>query len=220
MGKWGHFFDEGVNALEQDWSKIGHYTGEVYLDGLEAAPAYWLNPPWKNIAPWARKCGEGTDRLIEIPVSHPEIEPCHVFQQGPPIFSLFPAGVGSDWFGNLVLGKCAVYCLNPRITYLDPTTGQPFVSKKTGKPQTGLNDAILCHWGADVEPGVFWWQWKEPAKRARRKLSTKEVETLEQSLAEITSPGTKLINYSKIEIGHAVDGRLTNLLESGTKQDP
>lgn len=145
----GYYFDKGINALDQDWSKIEWRQNE----------AAWLNPPWKHIKPWAKKCSEGTDHEMES-------EDTTIWMPGVPIFSLFPAGVGSDWFADYVLGQAAVYCLSPRITYLDPRTGLPFVSKKTGKPQTGLNDCILVDWECTLnDVGVYAWKWCEKKSR-------------------------------------------------------
>jgi hypothetical protein len=135
----GYNHDQGINALEQDWSSI-------------MAPVSWLNPPWKHVRPWSKKCSEGTERKIQ------EENGFCVFESGTHIFSLFPAGVGTSWFADYVLNQCAVYFLRPRLVYVDPRTGKPFVSAKTGKPQTGLNDAILCDW--EGEPGTYAWKWR------------------------------------------------------------
>ncbi len=97
--------------------------------------------------------------------------------EGIRIFSLFPAGVGTKWFANYVHGIADVYFLHPRITYLNPETGEPFikmVKKDDGQlhpyrnkygqtvPQTGLNDAILCDWAGSGE--TFCWDWHQELK--------------------------------------------------------
>lgn len=153
----GFHFDLGVDALQEDWSLIPYKDGE----------AAWLNPPWRNIKPWAAKCQKGTDQIITEGDPTEPTTCVDIVVPGVPIFSLFPAGVGSEWFAKYVLGHCAVYCISPRITYLDPETGLPFVSKKTGKPQTGLNDTLLCDWTG--VPGVYTWKWMEKQRRTRSK---------------------------------------------------
>lgn len=137
----GYYFDKGVDALVQNWSDI-------------RATNSWLNPPWKKINKFAKKCAElrqydrtmalTNDGVVMVPTTR--------------VISLWNAGVGSKWMFDYVWGNSAVYVLSPRITFIDPRTGQPFVSNKTGKPQTGLNDCILCDWKG--EPGLYKFQWK------------------------------------------------------------
>lgn len=135
----GYYFDQGVDALEQDWSLI------------EAAVS-WLNPPWKKIAPFATKCAQLRKKAVaESSVNGGPLPYTR-------IFSLWNAGIGSAWFFDYVVGNAAIHVLSPRITFIDPRTGQPFVSQKTGKPQTGLNDCILCDWKG--EPGLYQFRWK------------------------------------------------------------
>lgn len=58
----------------------------------------WLNPPFGNIAPWARKCHEEAEK-------------------GADILLLIPAAVGSNWFQDYVHRKATVYFLNPRLSF-------------------------------------------------------------------------------------------------------
>lgn len=164
----GYFFDFGVDALKQDWSQIP----VPKLPDRKQAVGF-LNPPWKKIEPWAKACSEGTDFLVLDEEETADELSCTV--DGIRIFSLFPAGVGSNWFRRYVHGQADVYFLSPRITYVDPRTGEPFYKKYGPKhalagqyvldnngnklPQTGLNDAILCDWAGSGD--TFCWNWKE-----------------------------------------------------------
>lgn len=79
------FYSVEQDSLEQDWHMI---------PGL-----LWLNPPFNNIAPWARKCAEESEG------------------RGAQILLLTPASVGSNWFQDHVHGKAMVYALNPRLSF-------------------------------------------------------------------------------------------------------
>jgi phage N-6-adenine-methyltransferase len=59
---------------------------------------YWLNPPFANIEPWARKCAEES-------------------ALGAKILFLVPASVGSRWFEKYVFNKAEVYFLAPRLSF-------------------------------------------------------------------------------------------------------
>lgn len=58
----------------------------------------WLNPPFGNITPWAKKCYEES-------------------QLGAHILLLVPASVGSNWFAEFVHEKARVYFLRPRLMF-------------------------------------------------------------------------------------------------------
>lgn len=62
----------------------------------EPARAYgWLNPPYGDIATWARKAAESGARVL----------------------MLVPAAVGSNWFRDYVHGHARVYALNGRLSF-------------------------------------------------------------------------------------------------------
>lgn len=168
----GYFFDLGIDALKQDWSKI-HIP--VLPNDVEACG--WLNNPWKLTNKFAKKCSENPSMLL---LDEMEIADNTSARTCIRILSLFTAGVGSNWFAKYVHGQADVYFLHPRITYLDPRTGLPFVQKypkghakaglpkgrlnsETGLvehiPQTGWNDAILCDWAGTGE--TFCWDWQQ-----------------------------------------------------------
>lgn len=59
----------------------------------------WLNPPFKDIAPWARKCAEAED-------------------EGAHIAFLVPASVGANWFSDYIHHRALVLGLNGRIDFI------------------------------------------------------------------------------------------------------
>lgn len=54
----GLFLGENVDSLKSDWHKLTRPTMDC--------PLLWLNPPYSNITPWARKCAEERERGAEI----------------------------------------------------------------------------------------------------------------------------------------------------------
>lgn len=79
-----HYFTEEQDSLKQSWHELG---------GL-----LWLNCPFNNITPWARKCAEEAAR-------------------GAKILFLTPASVGANWFADYVHRKALVLALNPRLCF-------------------------------------------------------------------------------------------------------
>lgn len=79
------WIDEEQDSLTVNWSRL---RGNL-----------WLNPPFNNIAPWAKKCSEES-------------------KKGCRIFFLTPASVGSNWFAQHVFGQAHVLFLNGRITFV------------------------------------------------------------------------------------------------------
>lgn len=77
--------------------------GGLLEDSLSSATSWaipgllWLNPPFADIAPWAKKCMENAH--------HAEI----VF--------LVPASVGAKWFSRYVGGVADVYLLDGRMSF-------------------------------------------------------------------------------------------------------
>lgn len=135
----GYFVDKGVDALQQNWYEL-------------RAHAAWLNPPFKHIRPWVKKCHENRDLYDDADPENIVVVP------GPRIFSLVPASVCSGWFADYVQGNAGIYYLRPRLVFIDPRTGYPFVNEKTGKPQTAINDCMLLDWGGPVVTEC--WKWK------------------------------------------------------------
>lgn len=81
----GCYFDEPKNSLEQNWSAL--------------AGNLWLNPPFANIGPWARKCSE---RRFDSRWT----------------FFLVPASVGANWFQEYVAPYAFVLELTDRIKFV------------------------------------------------------------------------------------------------------
>lgn len=80
------YFTKEQDSLSQNW---WHAAG-VNHGWL------WLNPPYADITPWAKKCSETT---------------------GVNIAFLVPAAVGSNWFRDYVDGKAHVLLLNGRLSF-------------------------------------------------------------------------------------------------------
>ncbi len=76
------WYDVGWNSLTNPWPELTQRW-------------CWLNPPFANIAPWAKKCSES----------------------GMKIAFLVPAAVGSNWFRDYVDGKALVLLLNGRLSF-------------------------------------------------------------------------------------------------------
>lgn len=117
--KAAEFYTPAEDALVQDWTR---------LEGL-----LWLNPPFADIAPWARKCMESIlgphRRRFEA------------------LLLLVPASVGSNWFADFVHTRATVLALNPRLTFVGETQPYP-------------KDCLVCVWGLWA-PQFDVWRWKK-----------------------------------------------------------
>jgi DNA (cytosine-5)-methyltransferase 1 len=84
------FFTEADNALETPWP-----------DGL-----LWLNPPFKDIEPWASQCFYygGAQRRILM---------------------LTPASIDSNWYMKHVHHKAAILAVNPRLRFVGEKHSYP-----------------------------------------------------------------------------------------------
>lgn len=80
------YFDEEHDSLAQDWTVFA-WRGWC-----------WLNPPFADITPWAKKCAEAA-------------------REGVRIAFLVPAAVGANWFRDHVDGWAHVLFLNGRISF-------------------------------------------------------------------------------------------------------
>ncbi len=72
--------------------------GSLNLPWHRLAGWLWLNPPYKDMEPWARKCQEEA-------------------ALGAKIAMLVPASVDTDWFEDYVWGKAEVRFLKSRLTF-------------------------------------------------------------------------------------------------------
>jgi phage N-6-adenine-methyltransferase len=84
-GRSAQFFSEQENSLGQDWQRVG---------GL-----LWLNPPFDNIAKFAKKCVEEANVRTRI-------------------LLLTPASVDANWYWDFLRPHAIVYALSPRITFV------------------------------------------------------------------------------------------------------
>ncbi len=78
------FFNEEMDSFKKQWA--------LCLGNM------WLNPPFNDIAPWARKCAEQKE-------------------QGAKIFFLVPASIDSNWWAEYVHDKACVLPIHPRIKF-------------------------------------------------------------------------------------------------------
>ena len=96
----------------------------------------WLNPPFDDIAKWAKKCKDEQANLVG--------DGC--------ILLLTPASIGSNWFNNYVWLSANVYAIKGRIT---------FVGQKAPYPK----DCILSRYHANCStylsvPTFNTWDWR------------------------------------------------------------
>lgn len=120
------------DSLKRDWV-------QVYHENRQDRGALWLNPPYSNIAPWARKCATTytEDEQVEI-------------------FLLVPASIGANWFWDYVWDFATVYSVGRMVfdNCFDRKTGQ-LVSTVYPK------DLILAHYTNTTPSKTLQrWQWK------------------------------------------------------------
>lgn len=85
-GSVGGLYYPEVDSLAVNWNILAGYKN------------LWLNPPYKRIAHWVKKCA--TERPA-----------------GASIYLLVPASVGTVWFRNFVYNKADVRFLSPRLSF-------------------------------------------------------------------------------------------------------
>jgi phage N-6-adenine-methyltransferase len=93
------YYSEEGNALVQDWHQIHLNRSDPHSGFL------WLNPPFGDIEPWAKKCAEE-------------------MKLGARILFLVPASVGSKWYWKYVAPYASVLALKQRICF-DGKNGFP-----------------------------------------------------------------------------------------------
>lgn len=87
------FFTPEMDSLWQVWNNL--------------AGNLWLNPPYKNIAPWVEKA-----RYTNTSISRR-------------IFMLLPAGVGTNWYADHVYNHALVLAIRPRLIFVGETAPYP-----------------------------------------------------------------------------------------------
>jgi hypothetical protein len=111
-----------VDSLTTKWSTL---PGQLF----------WLNPPFADIAPWARKCARWQHAL-------------RVGDERKRLFLLIPASVGSNWWLDHVHKKGAVKFLSPRLSF----DGRNSYPKDCALVIYGFNSITLIHYEC--------WRWK------------------------------------------------------------
>lgn len=130
------WFTPEQNSLKHDWAQVY----EDYKVG--ATGALWLNPPYSNIAPWAKKCADSYQENEQVE-----------------IFLLVPASVGANWFWDHVWDYATVYSVG-RMAF------DNCFDRKTGNLVSTVypKDLILCHY-TNTSPSrtMQRWRWKTAA---------------------------------------------------------
>lgn len=116
------YFTPEQDSLKQDWRLC---TGVL-----------WLNPPYGNIEPWARKCA------LELSFGHEKL-------------LLVPASVGSNWFWKWVWPYAVVHSVG-RMAF-DNCFNKDGDLVTTPYPK----DLILAHYNWQHNRRLTRWQWKE-----------------------------------------------------------
>lgn len=98
----GCHFSPELDALTQDW----RWLIDPEADDRNCRVA-WLNPPFSNITPWAKKLDEE----------------CRFLRRW--TLLLVPASVGANWYRDHVDGKALVLFLSGRLTFVGSTTPYP-----------------------------------------------------------------------------------------------
>lgn len=110
------------DSLSVDWHEL-----EGYL---------FLNPPFANAAPWARKCHEES-------------------LKGAKIVMLTLASVGSKWFSDWVYRKARVRFLTGRLTFKGMAK-----NPKTGKVDPYNKDLMISIYD-NINFGIDVWDWRK-----------------------------------------------------------
>jgi phage N-6-adenine-methyltransferase len=87
----------GEDSLAVDWAMLP----------APPRPVFWLNPPYSNIKPFARKCAE------QAPAIPGEI------------VMLVPASISTEWFAQYVHRRALVLAIRPRLTFVGQSDPYP-----------------------------------------------------------------------------------------------
>ena len=113
-----HCITPEQDSLVQDWYRL---QGNL-----------WLNPPYDDIGPWAKKC---VTELAMAPL------------RGWRVLFLVPASIGSNWFAEHVYCHAAVHALKGRLTF-------------NGHKDPYPKDLILAEYGSLDGKGFDVWDWR------------------------------------------------------------
>lgn len=100
----GSVTHKDLSSLDVDWSSLQPDGNTVR--GRAKQTNLWLNPPYADIEPWARKCAQTSMKNTRI-------------------FLLTPAVVGTNYFKNYIFEVATVFFLSPRIKFVGHTQGYP-----------------------------------------------------------------------------------------------
>jgi len=95
----------------------------------------WLNPPYSNITPWAKKCMEESELGAEI-------------------LLLVPGSIGANWYWDFVEPYADVYSVGRMV--FDNCFDKDGKLVTTPYPK----DLILCHYHGDFCERMQRWRWK------------------------------------------------------------
>lgn len=91
------------NSLELDWvERLEAAKKALFRPAADA----WLNPPFRGVEPWMKKCGEESARGMRI-------------------VSLTLSSIGTGWYRDCIEGKALSLVLRKRITFCGQPTGFP-----------------------------------------------------------------------------------------------
>lgn len=147
------FAADSSNHKARTWFSVAHdglSDRWNWYDWIGPSEWGWLNPPFDDIDPWARRC-------------------CDLGDWGH-IALLVPAGVGSNWFRDYVDRHALVLLLNGRLCFIDdwehtidPASLKPGKGPARFYTQAPLypKDCILCLFGPDIVPGYEVWNWRK-----------------------------------------------------------
>lgn len=89
-----YWFSPEMDSLKQSWADL-----RTPSEDDPTPRVVWLNPPFKNIEPWAKKL----------------VSECRLLKRW--TLMLVPASIGTAWFAEHIQGKALVLGLSPRLTF-------------------------------------------------------------------------------------------------------
>lgn len=120
------------DALDKNWAGIGTMMEKE-------RPLLWLNPPFSNITPWARKCALEHINEAEI-------------------LLLVPGSIGANWYWQYIEPFAQVYSVGRMV--FDNCFNKKGEVVTTPYPK----DLILCHYGMGknwVPKRMQRWRWQD-----------------------------------------------------------
>jgi hypothetical protein len=116
------------------------------LDGLPGVPGdglRWLNPPFANIAPWAKFAARESAAAMCV------------------LAFLVPASIGSNWYWDHVNGSALTLSVGRmNFVFRNGETEVPACFDAKGKPTPFQKDLMLCVFGIGGAGRLERWRWK------------------------------------------------------------